>query len=134
MTLTTPPAWALITEFGPPCTVEGTDRYSCAALVTACSVARTLAVPRRVASRASRSRRASTIAPAGRRHVIGDGQQVQVLWADLLLVERLVPDPLQQPVPVVLPVQDDGEVLDLASLDQGQRLEQLIQRAEAARR
>ena len=63
---------------------------------------------------------------------IGDGEQVEVLRADLLLVQRLVPDPLHHPLPVVLAVQDDREVLDLAGLDQGQRLEQLVERPEAA--
>ena len=37
------------------------------------------------------------------------------------------------PVPVVLAVQHHREVLDLAGLDQRQRLEQLVERPEAAR-
>ena len=42
-------------------------------------------------------------------------------------------DELEQTLPVLGAHQHDGEALDLACLDQGQRLEQLVHRAEAAR-
>src|SRR5918992_550872 len=64
--------------------------------------------------------------------VAGDRDEVEVLGADLLLIERLVADPAHHPVPIVLAIQDDWEVVDLAGLDQGQRLVQLVERAEAA--
>ena len=43
------------------------------------------------------------------------------------------PQPVEEPVPVVGAEEDDGEVLDLAGLDERHGLEQLVERAEAAR-
>src|SRR5688500_1142763 len=71
---------------------------------------------------------------AGLLDVRGDRDQLEILGADLLLVERLLSDPLHHPVPVILAIQDDREVLDLAGLDEGQRLEQLVERPESNRK
>ena len=47
-------------------------------------------------------------------------------------VAAVVADPVEQPLPVIAAEEDDREVEHLAGLDQGQRLEQLVQGPEAA--
>src|SRR6187549_1876443 len=65
--------------------------------------------------------------------VARDRHEPQILGGDLLLVEGLLADPLHHPLPVLATVEHDREVLDLAGLDQGQRLEQLVEGPEATR-
>src|SRR5688500_11354326 len=67
-------------------------------------------------------------------HVIGDDQALEVIGRDLALAEYRPLDPIQQPLPIRAAEQDHWEILNLPRLDQGQRLEQLVQRAEAARK
>src|SRR5687767_5418287 len=66
-------------------------------------------------------------------HVVGDDQALEVARRDLPFDQQRALDPIQQPLPVRAPEQDHREVLDLPRLDQRERLEQLVQRAEAAR-
>src|SRR5439155_23618327 len=51
---------------------------------------------------------------------------------DLGAAEQLVLDPVDQAAPVGRVVKDDGEAVDLVRLDQRERLEQLVEGAEAA--
>ena len=60
-------------------------------------------------------------------------QHLDVLRGDHPVRERLLAHPLEQLLPVVGAEEDDGEVEHLAGLDQRQRLEQLVERAEPAR-
>ena len=64
--------------------------------------------------------------------IVGDVQKVEVVRRDHPVGEQLAPDPVEQVVPVVGVEEHDGEVQHLAGLDQRQRLEQLVERAEAA--
>ena len=66
------------------------------------------------------------------RGIVRDEEEVEVLGRDHLLGERMPADPRQHPLPVALAHQDRGKVEDLAGLDQDERLEQLVERAEAA--
>ena len=52
--------------------------------------------------------------------------------ADQLPVDQLLLDPAPEAVPVLRADEDDREVEDLAGLDQHERLEQLVERPEAA--
>src|ERR1035438_8653243 len=65
--------------------------------------------------------------------IVRDGQQILVAWGDLALGEDPVADPGQQPGPVLAADQHDRELRDLAGMDQGECLEQLVQGAEPAR-
>ena len=60
-------------------------------------------------------------------------EQVQVALGDGAAGQQRVADPVEQARPVGPADQHDREVADLAGLDQGQRLEQLVERAEATR-
>src|SRR3954451_23749465 len=64
--------------------------------------------------------------------VIADDEQVEVLRGDHALAEGALAQPVDQPVPVGRVDQADRELVDLAGLDQRQRLEELVERAEAA--
>src|SRR5690606_15736938 len=64
--------------------------------------------------------------------VVGEGDQPQVLLRDEAAVGDGVRDPVHQAAPVVRAEQHHREVRDLAGLDQGEGLEQLIERAEPA--
>src|SRR6185437_8759740 len=61
-----------------------------------------------------------------------DREQVLVTGADHAASQHAVPDPGHQARPVAAAHQHDRELGYLARLDQGQRLEQLVQRAEPA--
>src|ERR1022692_2447842 len=65
--------------------------------------------------------------------IVRDGQQILVARGDLALGEDPAADPGQQPGPVLAADQHDRELRDLAGMDQGERLEQLVQGAEPAR-
>src|SRR5918999_2405376 len=64
--------------------------------------------------------------------VVGDRDQVHVVRRDLALGEHPVAQPLEQVAPVARPYEDDGEVPDLAGLDERERLEQLVEPADPA--
>src|SRR5262249_30578619 len=64
--------------------------------------------------------------------VVRDVEELQVLGREHRRREPVLAQPVQQPAPVAAAKQDDREVLDLARLSQGQRLEQLVQRPETA--
>ena len=65
--------------------------------------------------------------------VVRQSEQREILGRDHAVGERAAAHPLEQRGPVRLTDQHDREVEHLAGLDQGQRLEQLVGRAEAAR-
>src|SRR5215468_8293544 len=60
-------------------------------------------------------------------------QNIQILDADHLFPQQCIADPVQQTLPVFLADQDNRKRLDLARLDEGDRLKQFIQRAESPR-
>src|SRR3954470_17895855 len=64
--------------------------------------------------------------------VVADLEQVHVLGADLPALEQSLADPVHEPGPVVAAHQHDREVADLVGLAERDRLEQLVERAEAA--
>src|SRR5260370_37213120 len=66
------------------------------------------------------------------RRTVGDGDQLQVRGGDLSLARHAVPQPVHETLPVGPAEQAHGEMLHLAELDQGERLEQLVHRAVAA--
>lgn len=65
--------------------------------------------------------------------VVGEVDQVQVLDRDLAARQHLVLDPVEQAAPEGGADQHDREPGDLLGLDEGDRLEQLVEGAEAAR-
>src|SRR5690349_7004805 len=65
-------------------------------------------------------------------HVVGQHDQVHVLRADLAVDEQPALDPVEQAAPVLRTDQDHREAGDLFGLHQRDRLEQLVERAEAA--
>src|SRR5438067_1362365 len=65
--------------------------------------------------------------------IVREDQELEVFRRDYPLLERPRRDPVQQRLPVAAAEEDDREVEHLAGLDQRQRLEQLVERAEAAR-
>src|SRR5215468_1445627 len=60
-------------------------------------------------------------------------QNIQILDADHLFPQQRIADPVQQTFPVFLANQDNRKRLDLACLDECDRLKQFIQRAESPR-
>src|SRR3954447_478829 len=64
-------------------------------------------------------------------HVVGELQHLEVGLADLAVGKGDVAQPGQQPGPVLSADQHDREPGHLLGLDQGQRLEQLVERPEA---
>ncbi|MEZ5263890.1 MAG: hypothetical protein R2755_19430 [Acidimicrobiales bacterium] len=62
-------------------------------------------------------------------HVVGEQQQLQILRCDRAGRHHLV-DLAAQTVPVGRAHHHHREVADLAGLDEGERLEQLVERAE----
>jgi len=76
------------------------------------------------------SRRHQQVAHLGR--LVHQGEQVQVVRADLALGEHALAQPVHQPAPVVGVEQDHGELRDLARLREREGLEQLVEGAEAA--
>ena len=60
-------------------------------------------------------------------------RDLEVGGRDPARLEQLVADPVEQPRPVVAADEDDGVVDRLAGLDQRHHLEQLVERAVAAR-
>ena len=64
--------------------------------------------------------------------IVGQQHQVHVARRDLPLAEHARLQPAHEPGPVVAAEQDHRELVDLPRLDQRQRLEQLVERAEAA--
>ena len=64
--------------------------------------------------------------------VVGEVHEVEVLRRDLALGEHRVAQPAEQAAPVRRAHEHDGERRDLAGLHQGERLEQLVEGAEAA--
>ena len=66
--------------------------------------------------------------------VVGDVEQVQVASRrSAPRASSVLAHPVEQPGPVGAADQDDREVADLAGLDEGQRLEQLVERARSRR-
>jgi len=65
--------------------------------------------------------------------IVRDGEQVEVVRADVALAEHVVADPVDHLAPVVGAHEDDRELDDLPGLDQRERLEELVHRAEPAR-
>src|SRR5262245_27182132 len=65
-------------------------------------------------------------------HVVRHPEELELRRRDHPLAERLLAHPAQEPVPEIPPVEDDGEVVDLLGLLERQRLEDLVERAEAA--
>src|SRR5712691_7197391 len=63
---------------------------------------------------------------------VGRVNQGQIRRGDLPLAHDAVTQPVRHPLPVLRAEQDHWKMTDLAGLDQGQRLEQLVHRAEAA--
>src|SRR5688572_28401820 len=66
------------------------------------------------------------------RGVVREQHQVHVAGRDLALDEDAGLKPANEPRPVVAAEEDHGELIDLPRLDERERLEQLVQRAEAA--
>src|SRR6266536_3489624 len=64
--------------------------------------------------------------------VVGHKEEVDVLRRDHPLRQQFLSHPFEQLAPVVAVEEDDREVENLSGLDQRQRLEQLVDRAEAA--
>src|SRR2546425_918024 len=62
---------------------------------------------------------------------VADAKELEVVARDLSLSERLLTKPAEEPGPIRRAEQDDREVQHLASLDERERLEQLVERAEA---
>ena len=88
-----------------------------------------------------RAPRPARLAVGGRLHraerlggLVGDRDQVQILLRDLALAQGAFAQPGDQTAPVITAHQYDREIAHLAGLDQGQRLEQLVERAESARK
>src|ERR1051326_3499524 len=63
---------------------------------------------------------------------VGDVEESVVFVGDVLRLEDRVLKPRHHPAPVLFAEEDDGEVLDLARLDERERLEHLVERAVAA--
>src|SRR5205823_7931083 len=53
---------------------------------------------------------------------------------DLSLAQHPALEPADETAPVALPEEDHGEMIELARLDQYQRLEELVERPESARK
>src|SRR3954451_23247742 len=64
--------------------------------------------------------------------VVADGEALHVALVDHPLGQRAVAQPVDQAAPIGRVDQADRELVDLAGLDQRQRLEQLVERAEPA--
>ena len=69
---------------------------------------------------------------AGLVDVVGHPQELEIGEADVARGGDRPAQPVEQPAPVLGAEEDDREVLDLAGLDEGERLEQLVEGAEAA--
>src|SRR5688572_892256 len=66
-------------------------------------------------------------------HVVGERDQVEVGGVDRAGGYQRGADPVEQPRPVLTAEQHHREAGDLAGLHEGERLEQLVERAEPAR-
>ena len=64
---------------------------------------------------------------------VGDDQEVQVLARNRPFLEQRGHDPVEKSRPVGLTKENDRKPVDLVRLDERERLEQLVERAEAAR-
>ena len=80
----------------------------------------------------SPARKASSTVSTRDVGVVGERQERKILGRDHPVGESAAAHPLEQRRPVRLADEHDREVEDLAGLDQGERLEQLVGRAEAA--
>jgi len=65
--------------------------------------------------------------------IVRDGEQLEVVRADVALAEHVVADPVDHLAPVVGAHEDDRELDDLPGLDERERLPELVHRAEPAR-
>jgi anti-anti-sigma factor len=65
--------------------------------------------------------------------IVGHGEEAQIVRGDHPLGQQRPVDPAEHRIPVRAAEKDDREVPDLASLDQRERLEELIERPEPAR-
>src|SRR3954468_2084886 len=65
-------------------------------------------------------------------HIVRHVHQVEVDLVDLVLTEHRRTQPVDQPAPVGTAEQHDGERRHLPGLHEGERLEQLVHRAETA--
>src|SRR5687768_17047246 len=64
--------------------------------------------------------------------IVRDEDEIHVARRDLLLEQHARLEPANQPCPVVPAHQNHRELIDLPGLDEGQRLEELIERPEPA--
>lgn len=62
---------------------------------------------------------------------IGDDEQVEVFGVDAAIGQHAFADEVEHGFPVALPHEDDGKVLDLAGLDEGESFEEFVEGAEA---